>query len=265
MFIIFEIKSKMKKDKNKLMILLHRFDEARWIKSLINGKVSFSCVENFLKSYEKDGNFVRGDAFEGVFAHLPKTDDRVQKAICELGSDLEIINDGDYVYLRRHSVKKIPIFCIYMIDGETLVKNINRAGIHDVEIFFDSRLVEGFSKCESKNDDEHINILSIYPQQFITPITDHCFGKGIIPKYDKVKYQDIHGDYYLKPTDKYEELFIKDTTYSYQHEERMILPRERVYGENNRYDIELQPFEYINISPVNMRLTFNIEVSEIEE
>lgn len=259
------VKMKNKTDRNKLMIMLHRFDEARWIRKLVEGQVSFSCVGNFLKSYIKDGNTVRGDDFEGVFAHLPKTDARVQNAINTLGDDLEIIEDGNYVYLRRHSVKRIPVFCIYMIDGETLVENIKSAGIHDVEIVFDPRLVEGFSKCDSQNEDEHINILSIFPEQFVTPISDFCLNQGITIKRDKVKYQNIHGDYYVEPTDKYNELFVKDTCYQYQHEERMILPNEQVYGENNRYNLELKPFEYKHISPVNMRLNFTIEVSKIEE
>ena len=254
-----------KTDKNKLMVMLHRFDEARWIRNLISGQVSFSCVENFLKSYKKDGNVVRGDTFEGVFAHLSRTDDRVQKAIREIGSDLEIIDDGDYVYLRRHSIKKIPVFCIYMIDGETLVKNIDSAGVHDVEIIFDSRLVEGFSKSDSDNEDEHINILSIYPEQFITPIFNYCLEQGVKIKRDKVKYQNIHGDYYVEPTDKYDELFVKDICYDYQQEERMILPKSQVYGDYNRYNLDLQPFEYIHISPVNMRLSYQIEVSKVEE
>ena len=252
-------------DRNKLMIMLHRFDEAQWIRNLISGHVSFSCVENFLKSYKKDGNVVRGDIFEGIFAHLPRTDTRVQKAILELGSDLELIDDGDYVYLRRYSVKKIPVFCIYMIDGETLVKNIDSAGVHDVEIVFDSRLVKGFSKCDSYNEDEHINILSIYPEQFITPIFSYCLEQDIKIKRDKVIYKNIHGDYYIEPTDKYDELFVKDICYDYQQEERMILPREQVYGENNRYNLDLKPFEYIHISPVNMRLSYQIEVSKINE
>ncbi len=251
-------------EKNKMMIMLHRFDEARWIKTLINGQVSFSCIDNYLKAYQKDGNIVRGDTYEGFFAHLPRTDVRVQNAIEQLGKDLEIIDDGNYVYLRRYSIKRLPVFCIYMICGETLIKNITNAGVHNVDIIFDSRLVEGFSNCESKNEEEHINILTIKPEQLITPIFDFCSQNGIFIKRDKVTYRDIHSDFYIKPTNKYDELFNKDLSYEYQQEERLALLNQQVNANNCRFNINLQPFEYIHISPVNMRMNFEIEVSKID-
>lgn len=90
-----------------------KFGQWKWIKRLSEGHINFACGGAYIKQANQDGNNEQGDKYEGVFARLQSNDPLVEHMRDLLGDDLESIDDGSYVLLRRQSAKKIPMFCFY--------------------------------------------------------------------------------------------------------------------------------------------------------
>ena len=83
-----------------------KFGHWKWIKRLSEGHINFACGGSYIKQANRDGNNEQGDKYEGVFARLQSNDPLVEHMRDLLGDDLESIDDGSYVLLRRQSAKK---------------------------------------------------------------------------------------------------------------------------------------------------------------
>lgn len=89
-----------------------KFGKRIWVERFAYGELSFSCAGKYISDYQCTGDEARGDRLEAVFAHVPKSDPRVEQCKSRFESDLEIINDGNDVFLRRRSSSLIPVFCL---------------------------------------------------------------------------------------------------------------------------------------------------------
>lgn len=85
----------------------------RWAKSLRDGTAWFGSVESYIQKAQKDHNDEQGDAFEGVFARVGRFSNELINCMKKFGNDLEIIPDGEYCLLRRKSIRKACVFCMY--------------------------------------------------------------------------------------------------------------------------------------------------------
>ena len=85
----------------------------RWAKSLSDGTAWFGSVESYIQKAQKDHNDEQGDEFEGIFARVWRLSDALIGYMKKFGDELEIIPDGEYCLLRRKSVRKVCIFCMY--------------------------------------------------------------------------------------------------------------------------------------------------------
>lgn len=90
-----------------------KIGEEKWIKKLENGSACFSPIADYIKKGEKENNNEQGDKYEGVFARLKKNDTRIHDMEDRLKDDLEEIEDGEYILLRRKSSRTVPVFCLY--------------------------------------------------------------------------------------------------------------------------------------------------------
>lgn len=211
-----------------------KFTGEKWANNLADGIVSFSCAGKYIADEQSTGDTSKGDRLEAVFAHLKKGDERI--AICKkrFGIDLEIIEDNEYVYLRRRSSCLVPIFCIFGIT-DSLIKS-KELDEHNVRFNFDfpEDMYSGFIKS-------NYSCAFLQPQSFELEI-DATMNDLAIRYYMKpVVYEIVDGEFYIEPTDNREELFFKRSIYSNQHEFRIILPDERLSSICKRKNITLNP------------------------
>lgn len=215
---------------NENAILLCKFGEQRWMDRLVGGEISFSCPGNFVYQAKRTGNDVQGDQYDGIFARLKPDDPRVDRMIKQLGKDLEQIEDGDYVILRRRSAKLKPIFCMYSYTAGDVLSDgaISSSGAQNVRHDFDEKMYSGFSdNLAIKNvisNSHRFTQLTFQPKTFIDQFAKAMRLKGIKYVMKPVDYELFREEtFFIEPTDQYDELFYKFPKYSYQLEARICL------------------------------------------
>lgn len=250
-------------------IALFKIGKKKWMDKLIKGNINFSCCGKYVQEAIIDKNEIQGDAYEAIFARLKETDPRLQQLRMKYCDDLEEINVGEYVLLRRKSALKIPVFCLYGYKAKDLIEDneIKRSGIQLLQQTIDMRMFEGFSNKFSMNnvlsEDERFQALIIDPKGFRkrleegidlinkipeTTIDNEIFvsascNKNMHFEMKSVNYSLFQKEtFILNVTDKYEELFYKMPEYSYQREARMCITNRELVDINKRFNLKIRPF-----------------------
>lgn len=201
-----------------------KIGKEKHVKELYKGSICFSLVDSFIKQGESTDNREQGDPFEGVFARIERNDERINIDKQRLGEDLEIIEDGKYVMLRRKSARSIPVFCAYGIYSDD-IKIISRTeredGYYDLKCRVDisSKM---YSKFLSNKDDTW----GFYSSSghFCTALDYELESKNIAYRKARINYSlKREPTFYIEPTDDYRELDYKLPQYEYQSEFRYIL------------------------------------------
>lgn len=212
---------------NDNAIMLYKFNESRWINKILNGELSFSCAGAYIHQAKQTHNYIQGDEFEGVFARLQNNNPKIQEMKNKLGKDLEILPDNNYCFLRRKSAKLKPIFCFFSYTAEDALhdKQPGKIGKQRVRLNFDQRMFNGFAPSSIRNviSNSHMfTLVYLSPRSFIERIK--CFLLSNPYKMDQIEYISLNNEeFFIEPTDEYNELFYKSKTYCYQHEARICL------------------------------------------
>lgn len=245
---------------NDHAIFLFKFGEQKWIDKLINGEVSFSSIGSFIEQAKVSKNDIQGDEFEGVFAKLNKNDQRINLMKQKLKEDLEIIEEGDYVYLRRHSSKLIPVYCFYGYTiGNAIEENdIKHEGKQKLRLDFDERLYEGFSRTITVDNlvtyPFRFTQLHMQPWPFIIRIDKSCRLNNLEYEMKRIDYDTLKKKtFFIEPTDFYEELFLKSSKYSYQHEVRIILRNKKLKDIFDRFNLEIPALNLDDYNKVHLK------------
>lgn len=223
--------------------------------NFMNGELCFGSAKRYIDLEEKHGETEQGDRFEGIFARLRKNDTKISYYQKKYGSDLEIIDDNEYVMLRRFSTKKIPVLCFYAISDEYLASKIDKKNIfcldsrHYAIIEFDfERRMYHFS------GDVKTNVLITFSKVEMEHIMAELNSKSLFHKEQQVDYSKKDSDVFdLEPTDEREELFYKNSRFEYQQEFRIILPYNKIHA--------TKPLKYlkkITISPFKKSKSISI-------
>lgn len=253
-------------------IMLFKFGKIKWLEQIKNGYLSFGTIGSYIDIAKRTGNDEQGDANEAIFARVKKDDSRVEEMKHRLGIDLEIINDGDYVKLRRKSSFLIPCFCFYSYKAKDILKNAeDRVGHQTVKHYFDERIFTSFSESKKlKNvlsNNEQYAQLVIQPEPF-----KYAVGISLIKLNEpvKIKYIDYglfeNDEFFIEPTSERNELFYKYPKYSYQNEARICLINKRVSNIYDRFELELESFIKDEIHLINKKvyLETNVLIEERE-
>ena len=203
----------------------------KWIKKLHEGSACFSPVGDFIVEGETTGNNEQGDKFEGVFARLKKDNPLIEKMSEKLGDDLEKVTDGNYMLLRRKSCREIPVFCLYGMykeDAEEIEREILEDGTVQSILQFQlsDKMYDEFLNT-SLTSSEKIEPWSMGMSlgHFQTAIEKELDQRGIRHKVVKVDYDlSETGEFFIEPTNNYDELAHKSDRLNYQKEIRWILP-----------------------------------------
>lgn len=196
----------------------------------------FNPVGFFIKKAEEKGNNEQGDRYEGIFARIKATDKRLAELKERFRDDLEIIPDSEHVLLRRKSVRKIPIFCMYGVrrdeleikedtickkDGEYMGKAIYHFPEQIYHGFLDSDNAWGFYASSG-------HFMEAIEQALEK--NNLCYKKVVIA-YDF----DLNKEFFFEPNEEYSELNHKRLDLQYQHEVRYYLlnnPQEKGFTLN---------------------------------
>lgn len=226
---------------------LLKVGQNKWIQKLYDGEVSFSCAKSFIYQAKYDGNDEQGDADEAIFARIKKDDPRIAEMQNLLGKDLEIIDDNSYVKLRRRSACFIPIFCIYTILYSDFVSQVKKKGDNFVRIDVSEKIYTGFlGNTDCKNvfsNDSRVMGAFFQPTPFFDHLETAFESEGYSFRRNAINYTvEANDEFFIHPTDDYEELFYKRPKYEYQHEARIILPYQKA-GLCNRINIQMKPLD----------------------
>ena len=199
------------------LFLLFKFGEKRWIDKILKGELSFSCAGAFINQAKKAGNTIQGDIHEGIFARLKRGDIRIDQMKERLMSDLEILDEGEYLCLRRRSAKLKPIFCFYGYKAGGILKaggdNLS-VGINRIRYEFDPQLYTGFTSdwkiSPLLNEPYRFRLLLLRIEVFkeklenAMKLINKCYRAKNID-YDKMQEKE----FFIEPTPNYDELFYK--------------------------------------------------------
>jgi hypothetical protein len=233
---------------NDHAIMFYKFGENQWIQNILDGELSFSCAGAYILQAKHTGNNVQGDILEGVFARLHRDSSRISELENKFGGDLEVIPDGDYSYLRRRSAKLKPIFCIFAYTAEDALHDGKavKSGRQRVRFDFDPRMFEGFAISSVKNviaDSHRFTIALLQPKPFVDKIKNSLSYEAQPYEMHHVKYIPMNeGEFFIEPTDTYDELFYKSADYKYQHEARICLTGEKFNNVFERYPLYIEKF-----------------------
>lgn len=227
-------------------LMLFKFGEYKWIKQIQDGWISFACPGRYIDSAKRTGNDEQGDLDEGIFARLKKNDSRIREYSEKLRGDIEIINDGEYVKLRRKSTYYIPTFCFYTIKAADLLKYENiKLGTQRIPFHPDDRMFNYFSSCGQLSNvlsnDYVYSQLVIKPAPFKYSLMEHLIINGYDFKMGSINYKEFEKEeFFIEPTNKREELFYKFPRFSYQQEARVCLYNSKLYDIYDRLNIRIR-------------------------
>ena len=143
--------------KETKIFLLYKITARKYLKSLADGVVHFSCCAKYVDIAKNEGKIGEGDKYECVFAkYLIENSSEPKKRYQRLfGRDLLLEKENGYVLFRRKSSLLIPTACFYSIDNETAIANLN----DEDRIRIEAKLEEnkgkiayfgGINKCKFK-------------------------------------------------------------------------------------------------------------------
>lgn len=248
-------------------LILFKFGATKWMKALKDGKVSFSCPGQYINIAKDKGNSEQGDLYEGVFARLKATDQRINQCREKLGEDLEILHDGDFVMLRRKSTYYIPTFCFYSFRGIDLLQNVTRTGVQQVRHDFDEKMYSGFSSNTILNDPDDVPAtLIIQARPFHEQVMQAARREGFGIDISHINYTLFEKEeFYIEPTDQRKELFYKFPKYSYQKEARILLHGLEINNLNERYTLNIgQLSDEDSLLAAGIKMYFEV-TADIEE
>ncbi|PKM78520.1 MAG: hypothetical protein CVU90_01935 [Firmicutes bacterium HGW-Firmicutes-15] len=251
-------------------LLLFKFGEYRWIKRLKDGELSFGCPGGYIDIARTSKNDEQGDLDEAIFARLKKGNPKIQEVADTLKDDLEVIDDGAYVKLRRKSSYLVPVFCFYRIKTSDITKNVTAAGKQKVTYNFDERIFSSFAHSkEVINVLQHDfvpSILTIQPGPFVCVLSEALFKKNIKYSMHDVDYSKFaEEEFFINPTDKRDELFCKYPRYKYQFETRICLHDIYLKDTNDRYNLlvrRLSDEDAPLIEKVGISIDMNVDIVE---
>lgn len=241
-----------------------KIGEEKWIKKLRNGSACFSPLGDFIVEGETTGNNEQGDKYEGIFARLKNGNPLIQKMSEKLGDDLEKIGDGGYTLLRRKSCRKIPVLCLYGMykeDAEEIESSISDDGTVQSTIQFQlaNKMYDEFLNSGSSNKGKvEPWSMGMSLEHFQSAIERELDKIGVLHRAVKIKYDLFENEeFFIEPTDAYNELQHKSVRLNYQKEIRWILPDIR---QSDKFILEYTPLSKESSGIAKGKIVFKIDV-----
>lgn len=236
-----------------------KIGEEQWIKKLENGSACFSPIADYIEKGEKENNNEQGDKYEGVFARLKKNDTRIHDMEDRLKDDLEEIEDGEYILLRRKSSRTVPVFCLYGFYKEDAKMIELSSNTVKLELIPSSKMYNEFLNGVSSTEEKKVAWTLFFSlgdlQNNIQTALDN---KHVNYRFAKVQYDLFDGDeFFIEPTSDYPELTHKAKRLSYQKEIRWVLPN---IHQSTKYILSYAPLKKESMGCHEGKTNFQFEV-----
>lgn len=209
------------------LFLCMKISQSTWIKSLQEGNAWFGMINNYILQAERSGNNEQGDRYEGVFARCSKDSPLITFNSLRFGNDLEVVDDGDYVLLRRRSSRKACAFCMYGVRYSDLTQfgDVDSTGSEPSVTFrydIEQKMFDNF--LQDGTDPTSVTGFYCSAGHLIDALEKALISGGYRWKRDCVQYDiDPESTFYVEPTSSYPELWHKRKDLSYQHEVRIVI------------------------------------------
>lgn len=209
------------------LVFCLKISQPKWIKLFRDGSAWFGKIDNYIKKALESNNDDQGDRYEGIFAHVRKDSAEVEKYQTALSEDLEIIDDGDFCFLRRKSSRKQKAFCLYGIKKSelTIIEVYNPEAETPIGRFrcnISPKMYDGFLQDGGTAADVagyYCSAGHINDALEKTLRLNGYYWKRAMIQYDI----DLNAEFIIEPSEGYPELWHKRKDLSYQHESRIII------------------------------------------
>lgn len=209
------------------LVFCLKIAQQEWIKRLKDGSAWFGKINNYIEKAIEADNDDQGDRYEGIFARTLKRSSLVEKYSVIFGDDLEIIDDGEYCFLRRKSSKLQKAFCTYGIRKSELeitevINPDDETPLCRFQYFISPRMYNGFLQDGSAPAD----VAGFYCSagHLNSAIEQALRSAGYRWKRDMIEYDiDLSQEFFIEPLDGYPELWHKRVDLAYQHESRIVI------------------------------------------
>lgn len=211
----------------KDLIFCLKISQQKWVEKLSNGEAWFGAINEYIKKAENNNNNEQGDKYEGVFARCKKNSILVKESQLRFGEDLEIIDDGEYCFLRRKSSRLMLAFCMYGIKKDELelfgeVDDSNEIKTCQFKYLIESKMYNNF--LQDGTPPSKIAGYYCSAGHLIDSISKSLNDKSYIWNLKMITYDiDLNKEFYIAPQDNYSELWHKRKDLAYQHEFRFLI------------------------------------------
>lgn len=215
---------------NELYAII-RCTKIKFANSLVDrGTVMFNCAKAWADIEKKKGKG-QGDVYEGVFAVCHHSDIDSILSYNRQYDDVESECNGKLVYFRRKSVMQMPAFCFFMLK-QSLFDCSGKEGIQTISTIIPGTYFQDFAdgmqldQIMLLSEEERPSLVIISDMdKFIEMIKKKLISIGVRESEILVKaiqYEDKHTPFY-NPAGSPKELFLKDKSFSYQAEGRVVV------------------------------------------
>ena len=209
------------------LVFCIKISQKEWIEKLQAGSAWFGAINNYIVQAETSNNNEQGDKYEGVFSRCKKDSHLLEEFQHRFGDDLEVIDDGDYCFLRRKSSRQVCAFCMYGIKNTDLtpIGEINESdGVLVGSFHYDiePKMYSGF--LQDGHTPAEVAGFYCSSGHIINAIESSLRKEGYSWRRNMVHYDiDISKEFFIEPGHDYPELFHKRTDLQYQHEVRILI------------------------------------------
>ncbi|MCF8010757.1 MAG: hypothetical protein K9L17_05590 [Clostridiales bacterium] len=225
---------------------IFRCTNAKHADDLVNkGTIMFNNARAWADIEKKKGKG-QGDLYEGVFAACHPSDVDSVTFYNKKYNDVECVSNGKLLYFRRKSVMQMPAFCFFLLK-QSLFDCSGKEGKHTLSTYIPGTFFQEFADGLSADEEKQPSLVLIHDmEEFVKMIKRKLISMGVNESdvlVRCVQYLNKHIPFYNSAGSP-EELFLKDKSFSYQAEGRILV------NTTNKLLIDKLVRNPINIGPI---------------
>lgn len=214
-------------------LALFRCTEKQYADSLCTtGNMKFNTPQYWIELEKKEGKG-RGDSLEGVYAASHYLDVKTLIESNSLRENIQREANSNIIYFRSNDILNLPCFCLFGLNNIAFSEEkIDEKGIKRNISYVTKQYFYDFSNNSTKDSIETLPesrrpvlVLIRNPKLFIERVKTYFIDRGF--KNEEILIQPVE---YLNKKEPFistrtfpNELFLKDITFSYQSEIRIVI------------------------------------------
>lgn len=197
-----------------------------------NGNIKFNTPKYWIELEAKEGKG-RGDSLEGIYSSVHMLDVNTIIESNSLRSSIQREVENGIIYFRSSDILSLPCFCLFGLNSTAFSsEGVDKRGIKYYIYRVTKKYFNDFSDNNRKEfvknlPEERRPVLVIIknPNEFIERVRNYFIKKGIKPEeilIEPIEYLNKK-EPFISTREFPNELFLKDNSFSYQSEIRIII------------------------------------------